>query len=89
MIGGGQHGAIPHEPGCPKAIWGQLRRKKFRASEDLFTQNPEPPERNTRPDFYVSCAGDGPMFRGALGLDGHTGYHSGGLGRQEGESGSI
>lgn len=66
MIGRGQHGAIPHEPGCPKAIWGQFRRKKFRASEDLFTQNPDPAERNTRPDFYVSCAGDGPIS-GALG----------------------
>lgn len=30
-----------------------------------------------------------PHVPGALGLDGHTGYHSGGLGRQEGESGPI
>lgn len=47
----GSHGAIPWEPGCPKAIWGQFGRRKFRASEDLFTQNPDPTERNTRLDF--------------------------------------
>lgn len=51
LIGEGQHGAIPREPGCPQAIWGQFRRKKFRASEDRVTQNPDLMERNTRPEF--------------------------------------
>lgn len=51
LIGGGQHGAIPWGPGRPKAIWGQFRRKKFRASEDLVTQNPDPTERNTTLEF--------------------------------------
>lgn len=51
LIGRGQHGAIPWGPGRPKAIWEQFRRKKFRASEDLVTQNPDPTERNTTLEF--------------------------------------
>lgn len=55
----------------PKARWGQLKRKKLGASEDLAAQNPDPTERNARPDLWVSYPGDdGSTFWGALGLDG-------------------
>lgn len=88
LISRGQHGAIPHEPGCPKAIWGQLRRKKFWASEDLFTQNPDPAERN-KDQICTSLVLVMAPCSGGFGAGWPYWPHSGGLGRQEGESGPI
>ena len=42
-------------------------KEKLGASEDLAAQNPDPAKRNPRPDFGVSCPGDGPRFWGDLG----------------------
>lgn len=47
------------------------------------------PRRGIQDQIFMSLVLVMAPFPGPLGLDGHTGYHSGGLGRQEGESGSI
>lgn len=56
VIGRGQHGAVPREPGCPRAMWEALRIWLLPALTPL--------REIQRQTLGVSCPGGVPMFRG-------------------------